>query len=91
MSILKKRRERAEQRARLAEAEAELGELRRRLADAKDLFNRSADEALIEASILELGALEARFRSALRRVRALSAAAERTEPACTHPAVHARA
>lgn len=86
--LSQKRRARREARARLAEAEGELLDLRRSIAAAHDVFDHAADEALVEASILELGALEAKFSRALRRVKALYA---ETETAAAPPSRARRA
>ncbi len=89
--LFQKRREERAARARLAEAEAELLDLRRSIAAARDVFDHAADGTLVEASILELGALEAKFSRALRRVKLLYAELEQTRPLRAQPAVRARA
>ena len=74
--LFQKRRAAREVRERLAEAEAELLDLRRSIAAAYDVFDHAAEDSLVEASILELAALEAKYSRALRRVKALYAAPE---------------
>ncbi len=74
--LFQKRRAAREMRERLAEAEAELLDLRRSIAAAYDVFDHAAEDSLVEASILELAALEAKYSRALRRAKALYAAAE---------------
>ena len=75
-------RDQRAQRARMAEAAAELSSLHAALTDAYGAFDRSADPALLESAILEIGALRARYGCLLREVKALSAAQERSLRKC---------
>ena len=62
-------RSRKEQQAYSAAAQQELQELRSALAEAYRVFNRTADPALLEASILEISALQVRFDRLLRSIK----------------------
>ena len=53
-------------------AQTELTALRDALRQAYDVFNRTADPALLEASILEIGALQSKYDCALRNIKALN-------------------
>ena len=55
-----------EKKAHAAAAQRELDELRSSLCAAYQSFNMSADQAIVEASILEIGALQARYGRLLR-------------------------
>lgn len=65
--------QRAEQ-ARLAAAAAELDALRDALCRAYNVFNATGDPVLLEASILEIAALRARYDSRLRSIKAMDEA-----------------
>ena len=65
------RARRREQQELQDAAVRELRELRASLAGAFSAFNHTADPALLEASILEIGALQSRYCSALRSFKAL--------------------
>lgn len=65
------RKTRRQERERFQTAERELSELRSGLAGAYSAFNHTADPELVEASILEIGALQSRYSSALRAIKAL--------------------
>lgn len=55
-----------EKKVLTAAAQRELDELRSSLCAAYQTFNMSADQAIVEASILEIGALQARYGRLLR-------------------------
>ena len=83
MSISEFRRRRLQQE-RLSAAGQELAALRGQLADAYGLFNRTADPALLEASILEISALQMRCDRLLRSIKDLNG--ELQHDTCDHPA-----
>ena len=62
---------RREQRERLSAAERELSGLRDSLESAYSVFNNTADPELLEASILEIRALQSRYGCALRSLKAM--------------------
>ena len=64
-----RRRERQE---RMRAAMQELGGLQARLESAYDLFNRTADPELVEASILEISALRSKYGCTLRQLKAMA-------------------
>ena len=66
------RKELARQQAQLADARAELAVLQSALEHAYDIFNSTADPALLEASILEIGALQSRYGGLLRSIKAFN-------------------
>lgn len=51
------------------QARAELAALRRELTSAYDVFNATLDPQLLEACILEISALHARYSSALKNLK----------------------
>ena len=51
------------------QARAELEELRRELGSAYEVFNATLDPQLLEACILEISALHARYSSALKNLK----------------------
>ena len=53
-------------------AAAELARLQDGLRRAYDIFNGTADPALLEASILEIGALQSRYGALLRELKAMN-------------------
>ena len=57
------------QQARLAEARRELSALRDTLTDTYAVFNRTTDPALLEASILEISALQCKCDCLLRSIK----------------------
>ena len=69
---LSQRNSRHGQGGRMASAEAELCAVSEALQRAYTVFNRTDDPALLEASILEIGALRAKYGSALRNIKALN-------------------
>ena len=69
------RARRKEERERRSSAMRELLDLQDSLAGAYSAFNHTADPALLEASILEIGALQSRYNSALRRLKVLMSTA----------------
>ena len=81
MSISEFRRRRLQQE-RLSAAGQELAALRGQLADAYGLFNRTADPALLEASILEISALQVRYDCLLRSIKEMNG--EFQNAACDH-------
>jgi hypothetical protein len=87
---LSKRKARLLARARRAEAEGELSALRDALRDAYRSFQRSTEPALVEASILELSALEARYGRALRNLKALIGEKDYGISDSHHPRGHRR-
>ena len=82
-------RTRRAQRARQEELRQELTGLRDSLADAYGLFNRTADPALLEASILEISALLVRYDRLLRDIKNLNGD-EYHDPHRSGPAGHRR-
>lgn len=58
--------------AALSEAESELNRLRDGLAAAYSVFNNTADPELLEASILEISALQSRYSVMLRNIKTIS-------------------
>ena len=64
------RKERLAQAALLAQARTQLEALHGALHRAYGVFNTTADSELLEASILEIGALRARCDAALRSIKA---------------------
>ena len=57
--------------AALSEAESELDRVRDGLAAAYSVFNNTADPELLEASILEISALQSRYSVMLRAIKHL--------------------
>lgn len=68
MSRIKEKRELME---RLAAAQGELERLKLNLGAAYDLFNSTSDPELLEACILEISALHARYSAALRNIKSM--------------------
>ena len=75
------RSRRAEQ-ARMEAAAAALDTLRSSLAEAYRTFNRTTDPALLEASILEISALQVRYDCLLRSIKEMNG--EFQNAACDH-------
>lgn len=58
-------------------AREQLSALRRELSDAYEIFNRTLDPQLLEASILEISALHARYSSVLKSLKSLNGEKEK--------------
>ena len=74
------RTDKRQRRAALAAAEQEVRALHERMESAYSVFNNPADPELLEASILEIRALQSRYGCALRALKALYAGSERPRP-----------
>ena len=59
------------------QARSELTALRRQLQEAYDVFNATLDPQLLEACILEISALHARYSSALKNLKSLDGEREK--------------
>lgn len=73
MSMLRRR----EKDPGAAFARQELSALRHELSDAYEVFNRTLDPQLLEASILEISALHARYSSVLKNLKSLNGEKEK--------------
>ena len=71
---MKKREQLREHRERLAAAEREVFDLQIGIECAYSVFNNTADPELLEASILEIRALQSRYGCALRNLKLLHSA-----------------
>ena len=64
-------REKRELRLRLGQAQRELDELRLGLEQSYRAFNTTSDPEILEACILEISALRARYSAALRNIKSM--------------------
>ena len=69
MSKAAQRRERRERQAAMVQ---ELTELRAGLDGAYSVFNHTADQEMVEASILEIGALQSKYGCLLRSLKSIT-------------------
>ena len=86
MSISASRRRKAQQEV-LSQAQQELSALRSQLADAYGIFNRTVDPALLEASILEISALQVRCDRLLRSIKDMNGDLRNAVSRASHPSV----
>ena len=70
--MLSQRKQRHAAREQLLSAQQELAGLHDALCGAYVSFNRAGDPELLEASILEISALQSKYSCALRRIKALN-------------------
>ena len=82
MNLIRKNERRA-QRERIAAAEQELSDLRDALERAYGVFNHTDDPELLEASILEISALQSKYGCRLRDIKTLNG--ERNHADASHP------
>lgn len=89
MNMLQRKLQRARQEQLLA-ASAEYAALRDALAQAYAVFNRTDDPALLEASILEIGALQRRCDGALRTLKSINGDPNHVHSAHSRNSAHRR-
>ena len=80
---LTRQNERRALRERLQAAQTELGELHDALSRAYEVFDRTDDPELLEASILEISALQSKYSRRLRDIKLLNG--EQTHADASHP------